>query len=87
MTKLNEKPLSQMLEEIEPHPVAKEATLVPRASYERLRQVAIVLTEALERAKCDCTVGEQMLGHNTDCFQPYVNHALAKAKDIIGGGK
>lgn len=83
------KPLSQMLEASEPHAIAKNATLVPRESYDRMKRVAIELAKGLAHiqskkpvcAGCSCI--EISLLEHYDCV---AEQSISRAKDIIGGG-
>lgn len=87
MTKLNEKTLSQMLEEIEPpfvqSKLLKESAWVDRTSYDKLKQVAILLSKRLEKF-CTCYV--KPVGQNISEEVMCANCIdLSRAKDIVGG--
>jgi len=72
------KPLSPVLEEIEPTgPVDKTLGLVDRASYDKLKAIAIELAKA-----CEAMIGGSVChSSETTCGE-----AIARAKDILGGG-
>lgn len=74
------KPLSEMLEEIEPKNDENDFDMyvVDRASYEKLRQVAIELAKGLDVAS---NVYVMSLDERT-----VIDGAIHRAKDILRGG-
>ena len=85
MTKLNEKLLSQLLEEVEPQTFVHIATepLIKRVDYDRMKRVAIELAKHYE-----IMLDWIKRNHEMPTYSEMISDAdetISRAKDIIGG--